>query len=250
MGLIYSPAGFGKTTWVGTCDPAKTGIAACDTGHGNGLLSIAEKQFDHIIVEDMNDLAAFCSGKIFPNKEILVLDNLTTLARGVIKEAALKIPRRGGESDKRKIGIPELDDYGSIAEMTRKTLLMLDNCNKDKHIIVTAHEKWDRPSENDPPGTESTFGPELSGQMFNAAPAMFDFVFRLRSRAKLANPADAKSRYSERYIITQHQSGMITKCRANKNGKPLLPAEVVFNIETGEGSFPWILDKLTSGYKV
>lgn len=248
VGLIYSLPGCGKTTWLGTCPSTDLEVAACETGHGGGLLSIADKKVDFCIPETLDDLVTFCKTPIFKNKTIKGLDSITAMARTFIKDAALRIPRAKGESDKRKMGIPELDDYGSIGELTRKVIQLLITANPDKHVIVTALEKYDKPNENDPPGTESLIGPDLAGQLFLAAPAMFDFVLRMRTRSKLRDPKDAKSRYSERFFMTQQEQGVIAKCRA-VHGKPLLDREEVFDQETGQGSFPYLLDKIVKGYE-
>lgn len=246
--LLYGLPGTGKTSWVGTLPPGETGIAACETGVGKGLLSIAEKGFECIEPESLLDLEKFAKGEVFPNKRVLVLDSLSAMAKTFIKDAALKIPRKMGDSDKRKLGIPELDDYGSMGEMTRRLLNMLCGANPTKHIVVTATEKYDRPNENDPPGTESLIGPDLAGQMFLGAPAMFDFVLRIRTRPKLRNLGDPKSKYGERYFLTQQESGTIAKCRSNSKGVPLLDREEIFDINTGQGGFPYLLDKILKGY--
>lgn len=248
VALVYGLPGVGKTSWVGTLPPDRTGIAACETGNGKGLLTIAEKGFECVEPENLLELEKFCRGDVFPDKDVLVLDSLSAMTRTLIKDAALKIPRKMGESDKRRMGIPELDDYGAIGEMTRKILVILTGANPSKHIIVTATEKYDRPNENDPPGTESLIGPDLAGQMFLGAPACFDFVFRLRTRPVLRNASDAKSRYSQRYFITQQMSGIIAKCRSNASGKPLLDAEEIFDPSTGAGTFQFFLDKILAGY--
>src|SRR5581483_2364564 len=170
--LIYSLPGTGKTTFIGTCPPEEVGAAACETGQGNGLLSIAERGIDYCVPETLEDLQQFCEGKVFPKKKILVIDSLSAMVKTIIKDAALKIPRANGESPKRKAGIPELDDYGTIGELTRKALQLLIGANPDKHILVTALERYDKPGPNDPPGTEPLIGPDLAGQMFLGSPAM------------------------------------------------------------------------------
>lgn len=246
---MYSLPGTGKTTWVGTCPPEETGIAACDLGTGSGLLPISEKPFDYIEPANLSELEQFVKGKVFPNKKILVLDNLSTMARTIVKDAALSIPMSGGAS-RSQYGVAELRDYMVMAEIVRKTLILLINSNPDKHIIVTAHEKYDRPTENDAPGTESLVGPELSGQLFTAAPSMFDFVLRLRTKSLLKNPSDPKSRYAQRYFQTNQMPGIIAKCRATVNKKALLDSEEVFDLESGAGSFPALLKKLVDGYSV
>jgi hypothetical protein len=149
----------------------------------------------------------------------------------------------------RKYGAPDLSDYKVINELTRRVIARLISKNPTKHVIVCAHEKYDRPSESDAPGTESLIGPELSGQLFTAAPSMFDFVLRLRTRSLLRDPNNPKSRVAIRYFQTNQERGMIVKCRALMNGKALLDAEEIFDLETGAGGFPVLLEKITTGYK-
>lgn len=248
MGLIYSLPGVGKTSWVGTCPPDETGIAACDLGTGSGLLPICEKSFQYIEPTNLIELEEFVKGKTFPTKKILVLDNLSTMAKTIVKDAALAIPMSGMIS-RSQFGVAEKRDYMVMMEIIRKTLILLINSNPDKHILVMAHEKYDRPNENDAPGTESLVGPELSGQLFTAAPSMFDFVLRLRTRNLLRNPADPKSRYSQRYFQTNQAPGIIAKCRATVNKKPLLDQEEIFDLDSGAGSFPFLLNKIVEGYQ-
>lgn len=246
--LLYGLTGTGKTRWLGTIPADDLGVAACESGVGNGLLTIADKNVDHIVVENLADLEAFAKGKIFPKKKVLAVDSISAMAKTFIKDEALKLPRRQGESAKRQLGIPELDDYGAIAEMVRRVILMTINCNKDKHVIFTATERYDRPSEGDAPGTEALIGPELAGQMFTGAPALFDLVLRMRTRPKLRDPKDAKSRYIERYLMTEQQSGIIAKCRPNRKNKALLDPEEVIDIDSGAGCFPYLVDKIVKGY--
>jgi len=248
VALIYGLPGVGKTAWIGTCPPEETVIAACETGNGKGILTIADRGFDCVEPSDLNELEQFCRGALFPNKKILVLDSLSAMYKTFIKDAALKMPRAMGDADKRKQGIPDLPDYGVMAELTRRLLNILINSNPDKHVLVTATEKYDRPNENDAPGTESLIGPDLAGQMFLGSAAMLDFVLRLRTRPKLRDAKDPKSRYSERYFITQQVSGTIAKCRSVSRGVPLLDPEEVFDQQTGQGSFPYLLSKILAGY--
>jgi AAA domain-containing protein len=238
--------GMGKTTLVGTLPPEETGICAVDSGNGSGLLPICERAFDYIEPAKLLEVEDFVKGKTFPDKKWLVIDNLSTLARTIIKDAALAIPISGSAS--RAVGVPDLKDYGTIAEFTRRLLNNLITGNPDKHILVLAHEKFDRPSDNDAPGTESLVGPDLSGQLFLAAPSLFDFVFRLRVRSLLRNPADAKTRYLQRYLQCSPSPGVIAKCRAFVKGKSVLNAEELVDLETGEGTLPAILAKIAKAY--
>lgn len=246
VGLIYGQPGLGKTTFAGTLPPEETGICAIDSGQGSGLLPIVEKSFDYIEPQKLIEVEDFVKGKVFPDKKCLVIDNLSTLARTLIKDAALEIPLNGQPS--RKLGVPDLKDYGTIAELTRRLLLNLITCNPDKHILVLAHERYDKANENDPPGTESLTGPDLSGQLFLAAPSLFDFVFRLRVRSLLKNPADAKTRHTQRYLQCSPAPGVIAKCRAHIKGKSVLDPEEIVDLATGEGTFPYLLEKIKAAY--
>lgn len=244
--LIYGLPGVGKTDWA--TDSPSPGVLACETGHGSGQLTSADKGVDFVEPDNFQDIVDFCAGKYFKDKQSLVVDSWSEVVKRYVKAAALQIPRARGESDKRKQGIPELDDYMVMGELTRKLLLNLLNNFPDKHIIVTATEKYDKAGPDDPPGTESLIGPDLPGQMFLGAPAMFDFVLRMRTRPALRDPKDAKTRYNQRYFITQPTGGIVAKCRANKGGKSLLDMEEVVDKETGQGSFNYILEKVMGGY--
>src|SRR5215472_8734349 len=228
IALVYALSGTGKTMWIGTCPPEKTGIAACETGVGKGVLTIAYRGFDVCEPKSLSDLQEVCSGKVFPDKEIIVIDSLTAMVRTFVKDAALQIPRTNGESPKRKAGVPELDDYLTMGEFTRRTLHLLFQANEGKHIIVTALERYDKVGPDDPPGTESRIGPDLPGSMFMAAPAMFDLVLRMKTRSVLRDPKDAKSRYSQRYFITDQITGVIARCRPGMGTKNFLDLEENF----------------------
>lgn len=243
--LLYGLPGVGKTEWLSTVPDI--GVAACETGQGNGLLTIASKDIEFVTPENLVELEQFCKGVVFKDKAALGLDSLSEMSRTFIKDAALAIPRTRGESPKRNKGVPELDDYGVMAELTRKLLRII--LAQDKHIIVTATEKYSGPDPETGQG-ETLIGPELPGQMFTGSTAMFDMVLRLRTRQKLRDPKDAKSRYIERYFITQPDGqGTIAKCRNSVNGKALLDKEEIFDPATGQGTFPYLLDKILKGYE-
>jgi hypothetical protein len=247
--LVYGLPGLGKTMFLSTAQQVGSlGIAACETGHGKGLLTIADAGIDYVEPVSYADFEGLCSGKVFSDKLVLCLDSLSSMTKTFIKDYALSIPRSGrGDSPKRMQGIPELDDYGTMGELTRRLTAKL--LERDQHIIVTATERIDKPDPTDGPEASFMIGPDLPGQMFLGSTAMFDFVLRLRGRPKLANEKDPKSRYTERYFITQPDGmGTIAKCRSNHLGVPLLDREEVFNLKTGQGTFPYLLKKIVDGY--
>src|SRR5574337_636390 len=249
--LIYALPGTGKTTFCATAP--NPGFIACETGHGAGLISVAGAGVDYCIPKNLPELELIASGMVFKDKETEVGDSLSEMARSFIKDYALAIPRKKGETEKRKSGVPELDDYGVMGEVTRR--LVRKFLDLDKHIIFTATERYQQPDE-DTPGSELLIGPDLPGQMFLGSTAMFDLVLRMRTRVQFRDPKDAKSKYTQRYFITERSGSTIAKCRLSLPTKlgvaqtpSLLPAEVVVNYQTGEGTFPWMLDTIQKGYQ-
>jgi hypothetical protein len=244
--LLYALPGLGKSLWASTAP--NPGIAACETGLGKGLLTIADKGLDYVEPTSIKDFEEIINGKVFADKDTIVLDSLSEMVRTFVKDEALKIPRARGESEKRRAGIPELDDYGTIGEICRRMLRALLTKNPTKHVVVTATEKYDK-ADPENGQAETLIGPDLPGAMFLGSTAMFDLVLRIRTRPALKDPKDPKSRYSQRYILTQPDGqGSIVKGRPNVNCKPLIPKEVLFVPETGEGCFPWFLSRILEGY--
>lgn len=249
VALIYALPGTGKSTWAASAP--NPGIIACETGNGAGLLSVADKNLDFVTPTSFAEWETACGGTLFKDKDTLVIDSVSEMYRTFIKDYALTIPRSRGESPKRRLGVPELDDYGTMGEILRRTARKIIDTNPDKHIIFTATEKYDK-ADPENGQAETLIGPDLPGAMMLGCTAMFDFVLRMRVRSKLRNPQDAKTRYIERYLISQPDGqGSIVKCRGNKpdgSGTPLLDAEEVVNPATGVGMIPFLLDKLIKGY--
>lgn len=247
--LLVALPGTGKSTWVGTVP--NVGIAASETGHGSGLASIAGGNVDYVEPSSYKEFESFCSGDLFKEKNALAVDSLSAMSRTFIKDYALTFPRGKGDSLKRRAGCAELDDYGVMAELTRRLLAKLIGI--DKHIIVTCTLKL--PQAADPTeGREAQPGmPDLPGQLALAAAAMFDLVLIMRTRPALRDPKDARSRFTERYFLTQPSEGWVAKSRLNHAGKPILADEEIFDVpivgQPTRGSFPEILAKIVNSYK-
>jgi len=242
--LIYGLPGLGKTQWVSTANQFGMGVAACETGLGKGLLTVAQHDLEYIEPQNLAELEAFANGAVFKDKSVIVLDSLSYMSKSFIKDAALAIPRGKGDTQKRSQGVPELDDYQVMAEITHRLLAKL--LDRDQHLIVTATEK---DITNEATG-ETLYVPDLPGALALTCTAMFDFVLRLRSRQQFRDRRDPNSRYVERYFITASDGkGTLAKCRSNEAGVPLLSPEEPFDLNTGAGSFPFMLDKILKGYK-
>jgi hypothetical protein len=197
---------------------------------------------DYFTPKTLEDLNALASGYLFKEKETIVIDSLSAMARTIIKDYAIKIPRRGASSPKREQGVPELDDYGVMAEITRR--LVDATLDLPKHVVVTALEK----TEKDENGAAIACGPDLPGQMYLAAPAMFDTVLYLKTRRAYKDPRDPKTAFTEHYFLTQNDGFHVGGDRNNVAGKTILPRELVFDPVKGLGTFTDIYKRLSDAY--
>jgi AAA domain len=246
--LIYGLPGLGKTSFVATAP--NVAVGACETGHGKGLLSVATKGIRYAELNSFENFDEFCSAKNLPPEvETLALDSLTDMCKTFIKDKALTVPRSKGESEKRSMGVPENDDYGTMGELARKlTRKLLD---QDKHIIATAQLRIKEPNEKDK-GGETIAGPDLPGQMFLGSTGMFDLVLCLRHRTVFKNPAkpDPKEKSVERYFLTASQGQWLAKNRMSVGDSEIsfLPPEIVYDIAKGSGTFNDILTRAQIAY--
>lgn len=248
--LIYGLPGLGKTSFVATAP--NVAVGACETGHGKGLLSVATKGLRYAELNSFDNFDEFCSAKNLPAEvETLALDSLTDMCKTFIKDKALTVPRTGknGESEKRALGVPENDDYGTMGELARKlTRKLLDH---DKHIIATAQLRIKEPSEKDK-GGETIIGPDLPGQMFLGSTGMFDLVLCLRHRQVFDTPErpDNRFKHTERYFLTASQGMWLAKNRMSVGESEIsfLPQEIVYDIKKGSGTFNDILTRAQTAY--
>lgn len=248
--LVHGLAGTGKTSFMATANNEASGrkllVGSCETGHGRGLLSVAQAGFDYCELNSYNDFEEFCSGGPGAPYQALGLDSLSWANKTFVKDKALSLPRSKGESQKRALGVPEIDDYGTMGELSRKLVQKL--IGQPQHLVVTAGLRVDRPDDNGQ--GEMLIGPDLPGQMFIGSTAMFDLVLCLRTRSVLRDPRDAKSRYTERYFITENTGGILAKNRLSVSDKGIsfLPTEVIFDKDKGTGTFDWFLNQAVNAY--
>src|SRR5712691_3217150 len=246
--LIYGFPGAGKTSFLATANSPehKLLVGSCETGHGRGVLSVAYAGFDFCELNNYADFEEFCTGVAAKPYGAVGLDSLSWANKTFVKDKALSLPRAKGESQKRALGVPELDDYGSMAELSRNLIQRL--IDQPQHVIVTAGLRIDKPDADN--GGETLVGPDLPGQMFLGSTAMFDLVLCLRTRSILKDPKDAKSRSTERYFLTENTGGILAKNRLSVSDKGLsfMPTEVIFDLQKGTGTFPWVLNEAKAAY--
>lgn len=253
--LCYADVGFGKTSFAaGSPNPL---IAVADTGHMKGLLSAAYRGVNYVEPETYPEFELFCGDSIQTPNDTLVVDPLSTMCNRFIKDYALTtVTRKQGDTQKRSLGIAEMDDYQVIQELTRRLMSRLLDVNK--HVVVTAHVKEYQPQVIDKFNSannksERLGGPELPGKLSNSICGMFDVVIRGVKQSALRDPKDATSRYERRIWITESMEKFIAKNRIalpNSKGqtKSLFPPEVEYNLETGSGTWQWFYERAKAGY--
>lgn len=250
--LVVGKAGVGKTEWAATA--TDVGIAACETGVGSGLLTLAHKPGIMAVVPTaFLDLRAVCYNTYEPfmKKQSRALDSLTAMTKTFVKDHVLSAfpSRNPKEAARRQAGVLVGLDYGDVADTVRTLLTKL--LAIDAHIVVTALEKTEKTEE----GVVTAIGPDLPGQLFLGAPALFDTVMYLKSRKILKDPRDPKSAYLERYFITSNDGVHIGKDRNSAGGKSFLDMEEIFvppDSKTGfegRGTFPQLYAKILAGHK-
>jgi hypothetical protein len=244
--LLIAEPGTGKTRLAATAP--NPGFIAKETGNGAGLQTLTDFNIPFVVPDSLQDLDLIATGNYAPfkDKETIVIDSYSDITNTIIRDAALEIPRAKGESQKRKMGVPELDDYQSMGILSHRILRRFLDI-PDKHIIVTARLKTEKPDPETGIG-KLTVGPDLPGQMFLGAPAMFDFVIVIRSEAYFVDPKNKATRAVRRYLMTQPDGVHLAKCRANEKDVPLLPERIPFDLKTGEGTIPDLLARILKGY--
>ncbi len=244
--LLIAPPGFGKTEFIGGIP--NVGIAACEPGKYKGLTTIADKGLSFVTPDTASELESVCKGIIFKDKDVLALDSVTAMVKSFIRKSALTVPRKKGDSEKRRRGIPELDDYGTMGVMTYDLLLQL--LELDKHVVATAQLKIQLPDAETGKG-EYLIGPDLPGQMFLGAPAMFDIVLIGKTRQVLKEfEGGIKKKVPERYWITAPDGVHIAKCRTKRLGNlPLLDPIEVYDLDKNTGTWDHLYAKIRASYE-
>lgn len=242
--LVVGRPGVGKTTWLSGAPGL--GVAACETGQGSGLLTVAHNGVDYVEPKSYPDFRSICYNTFQPfvDKQSIGLDSLTAMTKGFIMQHCLaNFPARNkSEAMRRQAGVPTGFDYGDCADTTRALLNSL--LNQPKHVIVTCLEK----SEKDDNGVVTTIGPDLPGQLFLGAPALFDTVIYLKSRKVLRDPRDPKSAYYERYFVTSADGIHVAKDRNSANGRSFLNPEEIFDPLADKGTFQHLFQKILAGH--
>lgn len=242
--LVVGRPGTGKSTWLSGAPGL--GVAACETGHGSGLLSVAHAGVDFVEPKSFVDFRSICLNtfEAFKAKESVALDSLTAMAKSFIKDHVLTTfpARNQKEAMRRQAGVMTGFDYGDVSDVTRTLLNQL--LAQNRHIIVTALEKV----EKDDNGIVTAIGPDLPGALGTSAAAMFDSVLYLKIRRVLRDPREPKSAFYERYFITNGDGIHVSKDRNSVNSKSFLSHEEIFDPNTNRGTFADLFGKILAGH--
>lgn len=235
--MVYGPPGVGKTDWSSTAD--NPGFLAVETGDGKGMMTLAGKGVDYIEPTTTADMDGFFNDAcpIFRDKATIVFDSISWFAKTAIKTRALAVGRTQGSSEKRKLGIPEMDDYGTMGELTRDTLNRL--LAMPKGVIVTAGLREKLPSMETGKG-QHIIGPDLPGDMFLTSTGMFDMVFRMGVEMIVKDG----QKVAQRYLTTQNDGTTIAKCRPGGSRVNILEPKLIIDIAKGINTVPDIVRKV------
>lgn len=242
--LIIGDSGTGKTSWLSTAPDI--GIAACETGHGSGLLSVAHRSIDFVEPKTFMDLRSVCLNTFepFQKKAAVGLDSLTAMTKTLVKDHVLSAfpTKNPKEAMRRQAGVPSGLDFSDMADLTRVLLTYL--LRQEKHVVVTALAKYAK----DDSGAVIGVGPDLPGALGTGAVAAFDSVLYLKVRKIFKDPRDAKSVVYERYFVTANDGFHAGKDRNSDKFKSFLGAEEVFDPSRNLGTFPVLFAKILAGH--
>lgn len=256
--LAIGPPGIGKTTLVGTIAEVvgakNVGVVSAEPGDDGGLKSIARQGVDYVVPVSYFEALEVTKGSIFKDKQAIIVDGVDVLISHHTRKYAVGMTNKhGGDtgSPRRAAGVPDKSDYQTIGVAGRD--LLRAYLDMDKHILMTANMRADRPGDDDAPGTILTYGPDIPGQLYRGIVAMVDISLFVMGRSILRDPKDPKSRFSQRYLITEPGNGTyLAKSRLSLGDKRLtnvLPNELPFDLETGEGTMPDLFERVRKAYQ-
>src|ERR1700676_404396 len=91
--LVYGFAGSGKTSWMASANAPESNrrllAGVCETGHGSGLLSVAQAGFDYAELGSYSDFEEFCTGLPAKGYDVIGLDSLSWANKTFVKDKAL-----------------------------------------------------------------------------------------------------------------------------------------------------------------
>lgn len=237
LGIFYSIPGGGKTR-LAAASTAVLGPAVYFALDNRGIESVLPEHLKklHVIklsgdpVENMNEIAIHPWKKDFPDAKTLIVDTLTTGAKGMLKEAANKMWFRGEKGDSHiTFGpkdaaitqkIPILADYGGGIWLVENWLQLLVATQRDMNIIVLCHEDLDIPKKDDPGDKLAVGGPATFGRkLLTWLPSEFPVVARLKVDATTNLEGKVTAKYR---VITAMQGNYIARIReGNAGGNPI-----------------------------
>jgi len=237
VGILYGLPGSGKTRLaaasVSVLGPAvyfaldHRGIESVLPEHRAQLSVIRFREPSWVNV--MNEIAIHPWEKDFPAARTLIVDTLTTGAKGMLKEAANKAWFRGKEGDGHVTfgpndasitqKIPSISDYGGAKWLVENFLEQLFRFHPAMNIVLVCHEDLDIPKKEETHaltvGGPATFGRKLLNELPSAMPVV--------ARCTVTATTDLTGKTTAKYkVITAMQGTYIARIReAQKTGNPM-----------------------------
>lgn len=241
-GILYSIPGAGKTR-LAAASTAVFGPAVYFPLDHRGMESIMPKHLkdlrvvkftDPSWVNRMNEIAIHPWKKDYPDATTLIVDTLTTGAKGMLQEAANKAWFRGKEGDGHiQFGpkdaaitqkIPSISDYGGAKWLVENWLEILFRTQVGMHIIILCHEDLDIPKKEEvhalTVGGPATFGRKLLTEL----PAWFPTIVRLKVEDQTGLDGKPRSRYT---AVSAMQGAYIARVREGLDGGNPMPVVVL-----------------------
>lgn len=189
--LNYGPSGIGKTTSIGTLNPASALVVICD----RNAVPLRHHNFQAIALESWNDFRRLFkilrsrdpedTGLNLAEIKTIAIDSLSALS-DYCKEEIVRVARPGLISDRSKgktdkpSGIYDenltQEDWGLYR--TRMGQMLAAFADLPYHGIMTSLEAW---TEDKRTGAQY-LTPNLNGKLAHECPAYFDLVLHMESQ--------------------------------------------------------------------
>ena len=176
--FIYGPNGIGKTHLAAT-SPGKK-LFLNDNGNWETLFKFPKAEWDVVeFPKKWKDMVSMWSDPLLDQYDVLVMDNITGVARTLLMDAVTFIP--ADKAGRVSPESPGLRDYALASERLKSLMAAFKERRSKQHVIAIGHERIDK---DDVTGAQ-TYGPAAPGSVPAHILSLFtEFIYLNKDQGK------------------------------------------------------------------